>query len=142
MKSSARAYAAADVDTTQTLEELTDDPWPDPAPGDTSLQERTTLARRLPLDRLTPEHLRSLLGQQVDLGVVLPLAADRLAADPMMGGDHYAGDVLEAALQLPAGAWDAAPAARATLAGALTTLDRDGEDVDAELGGLIDRFLG
>ncbi|GAB3700609.1 hypothetical protein GCM10028815_07130 [Mariniluteicoccus flavus] len=72
----------------------------------TSLQVRATLARRVPVSQLTPEDLRLLLGQQIDPELVMPIAVGRLRTDPLMEGDLYEGDVLEAALGLPDALWE------------------------------------
>lgn len=53
------------------LETLSRDPWPEPAPGATSLEQRVAGARRVPLRDLTTADLRILLGQQVDLPIVI-----------------------------------------------------------------------
>jgi hypothetical protein len=49
---------------------------------------------------LTVEDLRILLGQNVGVAILSPIAIDRLESDPLAEGDFYPGDLLVAALQL------------------------------------------
>lgn len=126
---------------THSLETLSGTPWPDPGPGATALEQRVTEARRVPTSARTAEHLRILLGQRIDLAVVVPIAAARLVAEPMMAGDYYEGDVLEAVLALPEDVWREHPGDRAALADRVRRLRQDDPaDVDDELARLIDRF--
>lgn len=59
---------------THSIETLSGNRWPDPEPDATSLVHRVTEARRVPIGALTAEHLRILLGQQIDPTIVIPLS--------------------------------------------------------------------
>lgn len=60
----------------------------------TPLVERIARTRRVPLQQLSTEDLRLLIGQRQGLPHVLHLALARLEADPFLAGDMYAGDLL------------------------------------------------
>ena len=66
-----------------------------------------------------------MLGQEMAMPILLPLAVDVLAADPHAGGDYYPGDLLWAVLRLPASAWSAMPEVRQRLAAAVAVVDLD-----------------
>jgi len=87
------------------LEEIEGDFW-GAAPGDaTRLIAVVHELRRRPVGGLGPEDLRVLIGQQVGLAVLVPLALDRLEVDPLVEGDFYPGDLLVAVLRVPGGYW-------------------------------------
>jgi hypothetical protein len=86
---------------------------------------RCTELRRKPLEQFTVEDLRIMLGQEIAVPILLPLAVDVLAADPHAEGDYYPGDLLWAVLRLPASAWSAMPEVRQRLAAALAVVDLD-----------------
>ncbi|MFC5889920.1 contact-dependent growth inhibition system immunity protein [Kitasatospora sp. CM 4170] len=101
-------------------EELERDAWPDPPADATRLVTTVHALRRRPIGTLTVEDLRRLLGQQVGVPFVLPLALEILRRNPMAEGDLYEGDLLAAVLALPPEVWHASPhlarEARAVLA--------------------------
>jgi hypothetical protein len=95
-------------------------------PADASfLAQRCTELRCKPLEQFTVEDLRIMLGQEIAVPILLPLAVDVLAADPHAEGDHYPGDLLWAVLRLPASAWSAMPEVRQRLAAAVAVVDLD-----------------
>ena len=77
----------------RSLEEL-DGVWPPEPEFTTGLIERVHKARKKPLDELTVEDLRMLIGQQVGLSHLMPLAIALIERDPMAEGDFYPGDLL------------------------------------------------
>jgi hypothetical protein len=93
--------------TRATIEEIEGVRWPDPdpGPGDTFLVRRCVTLRRKPLSEFTTEDLRIMIGQQIALPVLLPLAVTVLVADPLAEGDFYPGDLLSAVVRLPQAAW-------------------------------------
>lgn len=129
--------------TDETVETLSERPWPSPPADATALHQRGWEARRVPVARLEPEHLRILLSQRIDLDVVLPLAVRALAADPLQGGDYFEGDVLAAALALDEATWRQYPGAREELLATVRRIDRDAWDFpdDEELVAALDSFL-
>ncbi len=63
----------------------------------------------MPLDQLSVEDLRLLIGQQIALGHTVPLALEILGSDPLASGDCDLGDRLEVTRQLPTDYWDDYP---------------------------------
>ncbi|MFF8729309.1 contact-dependent growth inhibition system immunity protein [Streptomyces sp. NPDC015171] len=97
------------IDRDRSLEQLERDRWPDP-PGDATRLVATAHAlRRKPLGELTVADMRLLIGQNVGLAHLLPLAFEVLRADPMAEGDLYAGDLLAAVLSRGGEVWSAVP---------------------------------
>ena len=109
-----------------TIQEIDRDDQGDPPPGSTALVQRCVRLRRKPLGQFTAEDLRVMLGQEIAVPILLPLAVAALGKDPLAEGDLYPGDLLVAALSLPASAWTARQRDRDRL---LAAVDPD----DAEL---------
>jgi hypothetical protein len=74
-----------------TIEELEGARWPDPSPSSTRLVRRCHELRRVPLQEFTTEDLRLMLAQQIAVPILLPMALDELAEDPLVEGDMYPG---------------------------------------------------
>ena len=80
------------------------------APSDaTSLIRRCHELRTKPLRDFTVEDLRIMIGQQVALNRLVPIALDRLRPDPLMEGDCYPGDLLASTLRVDAAFWKRSP---------------------------------
>ncbi|MFD2768611.1 contact-dependent growth inhibition system immunity protein [Micromonospora eburnea] len=105
-----------------TIEQLERDVWPAPDPDDTFLVRRCTELRRKPLAEFTVEDLRIMLGQEIGVPALLPLAIQVLLRDPMAEGDYYPGDLLRNVLRLPDSAWSNLRADRKRLASVLAKL--------------------
>lgn len=111
----------------RTLDELDGPAWgPAPEPT-TSLVTRCHALRRRPLGTLTPADLRTLIGQRIALPFVLPLAVPLLLEDPLLDAYFYDGDLLAAALALPAADWAPFPDLAAALAEVVARLPSDAE---------------
>lgn len=101
--------------------------------------------RTKPLCTLTDEELRLALRQQVGLPWVIELAVERLHEDIFRAGDFHPGDILAAALKLPAQTWREQP----DLARRMTTLAHEAQsrldeldDLDCQsLDEALDNFL-
>ena len=78
----------------KSLEEL-DGPWAGP-PWDTDLIVRVNQLRKRPIGTLGAEDLRVLIGQEIGLPRLIPLALDVLEREPLAEGDFYPGDLLSA----------------------------------------------
>jgi len=63
-------------------------------PGDTELSVVCYKLRRKPIDGLTTEELRLLIGQNLGLVHLLPLALARLEENPLISGDMFDCDLL------------------------------------------------
>jgi contact-dependent growth inhibition (CDI) system CdiI-like immunity protein len=88
----------ADFDRTKTLEELESEDWGEPNFGSHVVTECHRL-RRVALCEFTAENLRIMIGQQIGLEYLIPLALERLREDPFAEGDFYRGDLLENVLR-------------------------------------------
>lgn len=100
------------------------------APSDATKMIATVYdLRRKPLGALAPEDLRLLLSQQVGVEVLIPRTLRLLAADPLLEGDYYPGDVLVALMKAPAEYWSAHPD---QLGKVNEILERVGDNVDAD----------
>ncbi|MEU1160412.1 contact-dependent growth inhibition system immunity protein [Streptomyces sp. NPDC005921] len=97
------------------LEELERDRWPAPPAGASRLAVTVHALRRRPVGEPSAEDLRLMIGQDVGLAHLLPLAVELLRDDPMAQGDLYEGDLLSAVLTRKPAAWDELPAARREL---------------------------
>ncbi|MFI5490478.1 contact-dependent growth inhibition system immunity protein [Micromonospora echinaurantiaca] len=134
-----------------TIEQLERDVWPDPGPDATFLVRRCTELRRKPLAEFTVEDLRIMLGQEVGVLALLPLAVQVLLREPLAEGDYYPGDLLHNVLRLPDSAWSNLRAERERLASVLAALlagppfsdpDLRRRDPYREIREAILRFLG
>lgn len=105
-----------------TIEEIEGCRWPEPEADTTYLVRRCHELRRKPLADFTVEDMRIMLGQEIAVPVLLPMAVDVLVCEPLAEGDFYPGDLLAAVLRLPTSAWSGLEAQRERLAAALATL--------------------
>jgi hypothetical protein len=112
-----------------TIQQLENDDWGDPEPGDSFLVRRCTELRRKPLSEFTVENLRIMLGQQIAAPILLPMALDVLVKDPLAEGDFYPGDLLASVLRLPADAWASMPSQRERLSDVLAAVDLQTTDL-------------
>jgi CDI immunity proteins len=119
------------------LEQIERKAWGDPPADATRLIRTAHELRRKPIDALTAEDLRLLIGQQIGVNVLLPRALVLLADDPLTAGDMYPGDLLNAAMRLPPEHW----AANLDQATALRTVAQAARQLDPDLHEAIDRFL-
>jgi hypothetical protein len=126
-----------------TIESIEQDGWPGLDEGATDLVRRVHALRRTPVADLSPDDLRVLLGQRVGVAVVLPIALERVAADPLLEGDYYPGDVLNALLGLGREFWGEHPVERARLVDVIGSLDRTDPSFPAgtDLATRIEDFL-
>jgi hypothetical protein len=113
-----------------TIQQLEGEDWGDPPPGSTSLVGRCTELRRKPLDQFTVEDLRIMLGQEMAVPILLPLAIEALVDDPLAEGDFYPGDLLVSVLRLPDSAWTTIPEGRQRLFAAVAALELDMNEAD------------
>lgn len=93
------------VDLTKTLEELEDERWDEPN-FSSRLVLRANELRKKPLCELNNEDLRLLIGQQMSLDLLLPLALEKLVENPLRSGDLYMGDLFCSVLKVGQGYWE------------------------------------
>jgi hypothetical protein len=88
----------------KTLENLEKDVWP-PMGFDSHLITRISKLRKVPLNELEVEDLRIMIGQNVGLRFLVPLALERLKENILVEGDHYPGDLLVAVASIENEFW-------------------------------------
>jgi len=91
-------------DTSLTLEELEKDIWPD-ACFDSHLVQTCHRLRKMPVNQLTVENLRMLIGQNIGLDYIAPFALEILFENPFAQGDFYDGDLLINILRINKDFW-------------------------------------
>lgn len=83
-----------------TLEEIEGVRWPDAGPDDSYLVRTCTALRRKPIGEFDPEDLRIMIGQEIGLDTLVPMAVGVLTRDPWAEGDMGPGDLLRAVLRV------------------------------------------
>lgn len=92
------------VDKSKTLEELEYDVWEDP--GDTTgLIRNCNRLRRKPLRNFTPSDCRLLIGQNISLSILVPMALQWLRENPFLEATYYHGDLLLSVLRAEKEFW-------------------------------------
>jgi hypothetical protein len=93
----------------QTLTQLEGEDWGTPTFQSYVVTNGHRL-RKKPLKDFTAEDLRFMLGQQISLPIIMPMALDVLELEnPFAGGDMYPGALLENALRVDARFWQQHP---------------------------------
>jgi hypothetical protein len=115
--------------------------WGEPAFG-SSLVTTCHELHVKPLRDFTIEDLRVMLGQGVDLHVLVPLALERLLERPLASGDCYPGDLLHAVLTIDPGFWAKNREARRTVKRVIGSVRRLPEDVAAAAAAFLDATEG
>ncbi len=105
----------SDFDRSKSLQELEAEDWGEPT-YDSHLVTECHRLRRVPLRAFSPEDLRIMIGQQIGLPYLIPLALELLRSDPFTAGDCYEGDLLAAVLRADSRFWLASPELRAEAA--------------------------
>jgi hypothetical protein len=115
----------------QSLEEAEGVAWGDATSDATRLVATVHDLRRKPLGMLDVEDLRVMLGQQIGVPFLVPLALDALEQDPLAEGDFYPGDLLNTVLRrVPAEYWGAHPDEASRLRAVAAAIDLDEVDDD------------
>jgi len=92
------------MDRKSTLETLDKLNWDKPD-FDSHLVRRCHELIKIPLDKLTVEDLRLLIGQQIGLKYLVDIAIEKLTADILAEGDFYPGDLLQSVLSIDSKYW-------------------------------------
>lgn len=100
-----RRHKLGQFDREPTLQQLDGKDWGEPKPEDTRLIRECLRLRRVQLKKLTVEDLRLLIGQEIGVDHLLPLALETLRQNPFAEGDYYAGDLLVNVLGVSAAFW-------------------------------------
>ena len=88
----------------KTLENLEKDYWSNPD-FDSHLVSRCHELRKVKLDNFTIEDLRMMIGQQIGLDYLIPLALEVLTIDLFAEGDFFEGDLLKNVLSIKTDFW-------------------------------------
>jgi hypothetical protein len=88
----------------KTIENLEKVEWPH-FDLDSRLIRRTKELRKIPLNTFTTEDLRIMIGQQIGLDYLIPLALEILAEDLWAEGDFFEGDLLKNVLAVRIEFW-------------------------------------
>lgn len=91
-------------DRTKTVEQLENADWGEPTYS-SHLVTTIHRLRRKPLNEFTVEDLRIMIGQNVGLVYLIPMAIERLNEDPLISGDYYQGDLLKQVLTVELKFW-------------------------------------
>ncbi len=78
---------------TKSLDELEDTDWSAPDYG-SFLVQRCHALRSVPIGEMSIEDLRLLIGQNIGLKFLIPIAMEKLEANPYAQGDYYPSDLL------------------------------------------------
>jgi hypothetical protein len=129
------------TDTSKRTLDTVDPPAWGPAPPDaTFLVKRCHELRTKPLRDFTVEDLRIMIGQQIALNPLVPLALDRLRLDPLAEADYYPGDLLASVLRADATVWEWSPDLTVEMRKLAESL-HERMDLDRELRELIKTFI-
>ena len=113
-----------------TLESLENDFWKeDPHSQTIGLIEKCVRYRKIPIQNLTVEQVRMLIGQQISLDYLLPIAFEFLKEDILSHGDFYEGDLLESIFRANQNYWASRPLFHKKI---LEFLENGKEKLDAE----------
>ncbi|WP_326667218.1 contact-dependent growth inhibition system immunity protein [Streptomyces sp. NBC_01257] len=121
----------------RSLEELERDRWLAPTADDTRLFITAHALRRRPIGELTVEDMRLLIGQDIGLPYLLPLAVEVLRENPMTEGHMYEGDLLSAVLTRNPSVWVEFPELGRELRGLVSKLTGLPTDLQQK----VERFL-
>jgi hypothetical protein len=91
-------------DRSKSLQELEQQDWGEPT-YHSSLVTTCHRLRRKPLNQFTVEDLRIMIGQQISLPFLIPLAVERLEHEPLAEGSYYPGDLLAMVLKVDKAFW-------------------------------------
>lgn len=89
----------------KTLEALENDYW-SKQDYDSRLVKRCQELRKIPLENFTTEDLRIMIGQQISLNYLIPLALEILTKDLFAEGDFFEGDLLKNVLAIDTTFWN------------------------------------
>lgn len=93
----------------RTLDTVDPPAWGPAPPDATFLITRCHELRTKPLRDFTAEDLRIMIGQQVALGRLVPLALDRLRPDSLVEDDDYPTDLMASVLRVDTAFWERSP---------------------------------
>lgn len=93
------------MDVTKSLEELENIYWGDAPKDSSSLVKKCHELRRKKLVDFEIGDLRILIGQEIGLNYLVPIALEHLMVNPFVEGDYYEGDLLQNVLKCSCDFW-------------------------------------
>lgn len=87
----------------RSIESIEKDRWEEPGPGASGIALRCHKLRQKNIEDLTVSDIRLLIGQDIGLHFLIPIALKLLEKDPLVESDHYRGDLLAAVLRADPG---------------------------------------
>ena len=124
----------------RTLDTVDPPAWGPAPPDATLLITRCHGLRSKPLRDFTVDDLRIMIGQQIALNQLVPIALDVLRVDPLAQGDNYPGDLLASVLRADAAVWEWSPDLTVEMRKLAESLHEQ-VDLDRELRELIRTFV-
>lgn len=124
------------------LEQIEGDVWAQPSSEATQLIRTVHRLRSKPVGSLEAEDLRIMIGQNVGVDTLVPLALTRLRQKPLLEGDFYPGDVLAAVLRIDNSYWQAHPAYLQKVNEIISSIDNPGPPLDEEVKRFRNRVTG
>jgi hypothetical protein len=99
---------ATNLDRNKTLQELEQFDWGQQT-SESSVVSNCYRLRQKPIGQFTVEELRIMIGQQIGLAFLVPIAIEHLENDPFVEGDYFPGDLLEAVQRIDRSFWATNP---------------------------------
>ena len=93
-----------ELDTNKSLNKLLG-PFTKDATDSSALATTCLVLYEKPLKDFTVENLRVMIGQNIGLEFLIPLAIELLRENPFIKGDYYPGDLLSVTMQVEPGFW-------------------------------------
>ena len=94
-----------EFDRTKTLEELEEDIWGEPEYDSHLVTECHRLRKKRVCD-FDIENLRIMIGQEIGMDYLVPIALEFLKENPLVQGDFYPGDLLNNVLKINFSFWE------------------------------------
>ena len=106
------------------LQELEEDDWGTAAPEATRMVQRCIELRRKPISDFDDEDLRLMIGQQIGIDHLAPLAITVLEANPLASGRMFEGALMENLVRIDETWWIAHPAEERRLVAIIDRIGR------------------
>jgi hypothetical protein len=90
----------------KSIENLEKDFWGQPPKGSTTMIDRVYRLRTIQIERLEPKDLRLLIGQEVGLRFLIPVALKILRNNLFVDSEFYEGDLLQNVIKVDSSFWD------------------------------------
>jgi CDI immunity proteins len=114
----------------RSISELEKSDWPKPGPKTPSVFVRCYELRQKPLSQLTVRDMRVLIGQDIGLVYLLPMALCEIEKDPLQEAEHFKGDLLAVVLRASSDFYGRHPDLRVRVENALRNLPLAMESLD------------